>query len=151
MDKDRVNGILLGIPADTIGAFWEEVAPMLAEAVRRGDEMSLQDVLNKLLETEMQLWLVLEKPTGKVIAAATTTIVIYPMKKVVRIVHIGGMPGKSILDMDEHLEWIGKWGIMQGATRLEAYCRPGVLRKVAGKGFRKKFEVIELDLRMRMQ
>lgn len=87
-------------------------------------------------QRQMQLWLIGYQ--GKVVAAATTEIVCYPMKKVVRVVTLAGK------DMDEWAPKLDKiledWGLGLGCEGIECYVRTGLTKKLFGLGYRKKYE-----------
>jgi hypothetical protein len=139
---------LVGIPAICATGLWPEVSLLLKPAVEEAGEMSLDYVLSQVLTGAMQLWVAQDTETGMIKAAGITTLVVYPERKSVRILHLGGA---DLPAWKDHIEWIGTWGLAHGAVSVEAYCRPGITKAMKAFGFQKRFDVIELDLRRRLQ
>lgn len=139
---------LVAVPSTHVAFVWLEVAPLLSPAIEAANEMTIDFVYEQLLERNLQLWVACSRETGLIVAALTTEIVVYQKRKAVRLMHVGG---DDFPTWKDHLDWIGTWGLAQGATTIEAYCRPGVRKMLEENGFRKTMEVIECDLKRRLQ
>jgi hypothetical protein len=129
-----------------IAFFVEEVSPLLYEALQysRG-EMSVEDALAFVAEGFCQLWIGGDKDKRIVIL---TEIADFPQKRVVRIVALAGETAHYI----SMFEAIKRWAAMNGASELEAYCRPSVARLAKRYGFfRTEREQIVLSLKGYMQ
>jgi hypothetical protein len=96
-----------GITSDRVKDVW----PICKEYIDLGnskskDEMTVEDIYDKLLETEMQLWLVYDE-NSKVISCLTTEVINYPQRRTCRIVTLGGRD----LDtwVDKFLDVLEEW------------------------------------------
>jgi len=138
---------LHGVPAEFVESVWFDVAPLLQMAIDQAGETDLERTLARLKSRDQQLWVAVNEDNDAIVAALTTEVVSYDLRKIVRLVHLGGC---DLPEIARHLEWIGEWALAHGATRIEAYCRPGVTRTLAANGFRKRLDVIEWDLRRKL-
>lgn len=129
-----------------IDLFIEAVAPLLHKALRysRG-EMSVADVLYLVAEGVCQLWVGGEEDVKTVML---TELVDFPQKRVARIVALAG----ETAHYASTFEAIQRWAAANGASELEAYCRPSVVRLAKRYGFfRTEREQIVLSLKGYMQ
>lgn len=141
---------LEAIPWMYVPQAWPMVEPLLQRAVdqQTWPEMLLEDVYSFLMARDMQLWAVIDRSTSMFKAAGVTQILVYPRKKVARLVLVAGE------DMDEwtnSLESVEAWAIANGATFVDAFCRPGLAKKLKPHGFTSVYVVVEKDLRGRLQ
>lgn len=111
-----------GIPANMIDRFWSLAEPYVKRGLdhTRG-EYTADDVRAYCKDRILQLWLVSEGE--RVVAAATTEIIIYPRMKHCRVATLGG--SKAVEWLELLLETIAAWGKEQGCESMEAFVRRG--------------------------
>ena len=81
---------IAGITSDKIDAVWDRCAKFIEMGNSHSQyELSVMDYYDKLINQEMQLW-ILYNDEKEILCALTTEIVKYPQKKVCRIVSLGG-------------------------------------------------------------
>lgn len=72
-----------------IDSVWEQVKPLILKALEYSNgELGIDDIYEKLKTKNMQLWICFEDI--EILSAATTEIIIYPKKKICRVVTLGG-------------------------------------------------------------
>jgi hypothetical protein len=133
-----------GIPANAIDRFWPFAEPYVKRALdHTSGEFTPEDVKQLCKDRVVQLWLISEN--SRVIAAATTEIVIYPNRKHCRIATIGGSKAP---------EWsellfngvIAEWAKEQGCVAIEAFVRKGYVPVLAEYGFKHKYSAVIKEL-----
>lgn len=129
--------VVRGVVAEQLPKLWKHGESFVKRALDHANgEMDHHCIRDFCERRQMQLWLIGYQ--GKVVAAATTEIVCYPMKKVVRVVTLAGK------DMDLWAPKLDKmleeWGLDLGCEGIECYVRAGMTKKLAGLGYNKKYE-----------
>lgn len=133
-----------GITSDKI----EDVWPICKEYIDLGnsksrDEMDVEDIYDRLLHTQMQLWLVFDE-NSEVISCLTTEVILYPQKKTCRIVTLGG---KDLdLWVDKFLDTLEEWAIQAGCEAIETSCRKGFIKKLEKFGYEHTYTVLGKEL-----
>lgn len=126
-----------GVMAEQLPRLWRHAEPFVKRALDHANgEMDHHNIRARCDTRDMQLWLIGYR--GRVVAAATTEIVAYPLKKVVRVVTLAGK------DMDAWAPKLDKmleeWGLGLGCEGIECYVRSGLTKKLASLGYTKKYE-----------
>lgn len=115
----NVTGSL--VPADMLSAAWPYVLPhieKMAEATR--GKLTTDDMRARIAGEECQLWVALE---GKeLLATLVTEIVVYPQRKVARIV---GCVGEHRAKWIHLLGQIQDWARANGCAAMEIVARKG--------------------------
>lgn len=129
--------VVRGVVAEQLPKLWKHGESFVKRALDHANNELDHHCIRSLCEQrKMQLWLIGCK--GKVIAAATTEIVVYPLKKVVRVVTLAGK------DMDKWAPLLDKmleqWGLSLGCEGIECFVRTGLTKKLAPFGYNKKYE-----------
>lgn len=116
--------MLYGIQPHEVDIVWPIVAPLIQQAIDKGPkDFSVQDILERVLDTEMQLWV---WDTGSGIeACCITTIVNYPQKIVCEMPYIAGGKMRDWLSMEAV---IVEWARSKDCTQLGGCGRIGWLR-----------------------
>lgn len=120
---------------------WPAVARLLAPAVEATNGCyEIGDVLGELKTGRQQLWVDWEEGQ-KINAAMTTAIGVYPRKKSLRVIFIGGSKMRKWLP--EFRDLIEKNARSNGATMIEGFFREGWVRvwpgaRVSGVGLVKE-------------
>lgn len=130
------------IPAAWIDKAWAECKPMLEDALRyANDEFSIDDVYEWISRGEMQLWAIV---TEGIIAAATTEIVTYPRKKILRVTLLGGKDMNIWLDT--LIKSLEEYGSIVGADSMEAVGRKGWIRVLGGMGWKEQSVIMDKEI-----
>lgn len=131
-----------GVTRDMLDDVWPQVAPLIERALRHSrGELTADDVRHDLLEQYMQLWVAADE-RKKVEACLVTQIVIYPKRKMLRIVVLAG---KKSHRWGCGWEMISTWARLAGCDGVEAHARPGIARLYKKLGFRNYYSVVGLD------
>lgn len=131
------------IKPSEINEFWNDIEPHLARCTRYSEgELEPEDFKTYLLDEQMQLWIAIDDE--KIIASMVTQIIIYPQKRVLRIIAIAGgemerwisfLPGLEELAMD------------QGCSAMEVWGRKGWLKVL--EEYRCSYHILSKDLKVR--
>lgn len=101
-------------------------------------ERTIEDYRRMLKIGEAQLW-ILAPPSGRMVLAAITRILVYPNKK---RLSFDLLVGKDMEASYPHLAQVEKWAAERGCTEVQAYVRPGIRKVMAKYGFTRPYEVI---------
>ena len=138
--------VVLIQPGD-LEVVWDEVVPLIDAALKYSEGELLSEDLVPPLETgKMQLWVALSEG---VVAAMITEIVVYPRKKVLRVITIAGKDGRGMSKWYGFLPLIEGFALNNNCSSLEAWTRKGMAKKL--KDWEHKYMVITKDLKQRMQ
>lgn len=127
-----------GILAEHLDTFW----PMAEPYIKRALDHANGEVDHHMLKTyianrDMQLWMVANKT--RVVGAVTTEIVIYPRKKIIRVVTLAGNHFQEWFPAIEAM--IEAYAIAHGCEGCEVLVRPGFTKKLGSHKFRKVYEM----------
>ena len=65
-----------GVPVDMIDGVWMKVQPWINKALEFGNgEFEIGDIYSALIDREMQLWIIYERPENHIVLAVVTQIV----------------------------------------------------------------------------
>lgn len=115
---------------------------MLVPAMRRTDQATVGYVLHMVAEG---LWQMLEvRLDGQMVAVVVVHPIEFPRKVSLCIYAIAGRQ----LDrwLDDGLQYLTEIAEELGFDDLVCYCRPGLVRKLAARGFRETATVMELRI-----
>ena len=120
----------LRIYAKFVPNVWQQVKPILEKVVDRTfDECSIDDHYKLLCKGDQTLWLG-ASDDNEILAAGTTQVVVYPSKKVLRIILFATKSGRDLELFKPLLEEVIKYGISYGCSGIEAWVRKGFARKL---------------------
>ena len=120
-DQAGQNCDIIIVHPDLIDSIWPNVEPHLERIGPHSEgELTPEDFRTHLESAEMQLWLAIHDKV--VLAAMITQIIVYPRKRTVRIIAIGGDDMKRWL---HYLPLVEDWGFEMGCTYLELWGRKG--------------------------
>lgn len=112
---------------ENIPFVWPYVQPRLRDALDKFQfaEYTAEDLQQLLMQGAAQLWI-----AGNVEGIAITRVVTYNhiRRLIIDFIDIEGHP-----EFEDHLEFLEAWGAQQGATQVEAECRPGLAPKALRK------------------
>ena len=126
-----------GIDSINIPILWEQVAPMIQNALDHSEgEYELQDIYSLLMYHKMQLWVVANET--EIQACMVTEFRAFPRKKVCYIVLASG---ESVTDWTHCFGDIEQWAFEEGAELLQAYGRPGWKKLAHERGYHVKYHL----------
>ncbi len=126
---------------------WDEVVPLIEAALKHSEgEIIPEDLVKPIKIGKMQLWVAL---SGGVIAAMITEIVVYPRKRVLRVITIAGKDGHGMSKWYGFLPLVEGFALSNNCSSLEAWTRKGMAKKLTD--WEHKYMVITKDLKSRMQ
>ena len=133
-----------GIPSSKIKKVWN----MCKDYIEMGNnkskqEMNLEDIYEKLLTADMQLWVIYNEDK-EIESVLTTEVVIYPRMKTCRIVTLGGQD----LDdwVEQFLDILEKWAIDNDCIAMETACRKGFIKKLEKFGYEHTYTILTKEL-----
>lgn len=95
-----------------------------------------------------QLWLGID-PEAYARALAVTEIVVYPRRKICRVVFA---QAEEMRFISELLDDLAAWAMGLQCTGMEAWCRPGMAKELTKKhGFDDRYRVVVKDLNRSLQ
>lgn len=132
-----------GIPANMVDRFWPLAEPYIKRALdhTRG-EFTPADIKSLCKDKVIQLWLVSEGE--RIIAAATTEIVVYPSAKHCRVATLGGSRAVEWLQLLFFV--LDEWAKEQGCDAMEAFVRKGFVRILADYGYKHMYSAVFKDI-----
>ena len=141
LEKQRVN--VSGVPYDAIDGMWPVVVEHIIKGLEYGHgELDVEDVYKGLKNRNMQLWSAFQTD-GECVASLVTEIFYFGKKKVMRLIVLGG---GHMADWLDFLDTLREWAEANECERIEAYCRDGMMRRLEHYGYRKLYNLCEVDL-----
>jgi hypothetical protein len=138
--------VVLIQPGD-LEVVWDEVVPLIEAALKHSEgEVIPEDLVKPIKTGKMQLWVAL---SDGVIAAMITEIVVYPRKRVLRVITIAGKDGHGMSKWYGFLPLVEGFALSNNCSSLEAWTRKGMAKKLTD--WEHKYMVITKDLKSRMQ
>jgi len=135
------------IQPDDLEMVWDEVVPLIEAALKYSEgEVIPEDLVQPIKTGKMQLWVAM---SGGVIAAMITEIVVYPRKRVLRVITIAGKDGRGMSRWYGFLPLVEGFALSNNCSSLEAWTRKGMAKKLTD--WEHKYMVITKDLKSRMQ
>lgn len=140
MDQDYT---FRGIPHTHVEHFWPFAEPFIKRALDHAHgEMSHLDLKRMCINRDAQLWIC--KGPQKIVGAGTTEIVLYPQKKVCRMITLAGTEFDNWMEMAHDI--IAAWARTQDCQSLQAYTRTGFVPKLRKLGYRNRYCVCDKSL-----
>jgi hypothetical protein len=128
------------IPSNFVSQVWPRVSHHVMAAVEYVDSgFNEQDILERLLSRDFQLWIV-----GQYQAACVTQITIYPQHKVCLVVALGGEGMDEWLD--ELMDTVEDWAAQNGCRYVEEYGRKGWLKVGKKRGYGEVYTVMRKSI-----
>ena len=117
-----------GIQSSKVNDVWDRCKKFIEMGNNKSQqEMNVDDIYEKLLTTDMQLWIVFSED-AEIVSVLTTEIVIYPRVKTCRIVTLGG---KDMDDwVEQFLKMLEEWALENNCEAMETACRKGFIKKL---------------------
>lgn len=133
-----------GIPKQSVNDLWRFAEPFVKRALDHTyGEIDAPAIRMFCSDGEMQLWMIVND--ARVVGAGTTQIVIYPCRKVARVVTLAG----SAFD-----EWkalahatIETWAADHACDAMEVYVRKGFVPKLKELGYGHRYSVMHKSLK----
>ena len=130
--------LLEAVAPERLPELWPKVAPFIKDALAfNPGDLGLADIAELVMRGRMQLWVL-----GNVRAACVTELVVYPRRKVCRLVTFAG-DLKRARRLEEQM---AAWATSQGATQLEIIGRRGWARTLKAAGWREVATIVRKDI-----
>lgn len=113
--------MICGIPSDKVEELWDVVSPLIESAMSR-DAYPTNDILSKLLSSDMQLWMC-GTDKGSDLSICITEIAESPIGNICRVRYIAGSQVREWLG--ELSDTIEPWAKANGCVMIETYGRKG--------------------------
>ena len=133
------------VQPEDIAHIWEQVAPLLDRAKEHSEgEAEPDDFLEPLTHGDMHLWIFTEE--SSLHSAMITQIIVYPQKKILRVISIAGAEFEKLRQFNDVVE---SFAIKTGCTGLELWGRKGWKKLLPD--WESNYIVYTKDLKHRMQ
>jgi len=133
-----------GIPSSQITEVWDNCKKYIEMGNNKSkQEMTIDDIYERLLKAEMQLWLVFNED-AKIKSVLTTEVVIYPRMKTCRIVTLGGR--ELDIWVEQFLDVLEEWAIENDCVAMETACRRGFIKKLEKFGYEHTYTILTKEL-----
>ncbi len=133
-----------GIPSSQITEVWDNCKKYIEMGNNKSkQEMTIDDIYERLLKAEMQLWLVFDED-AKIKSVLTTEVVIYPRMKTCRIVTLGGR--ELDIWVEQFLDVLEEWAIENDCVAMETACRRGFIKKLEKFGYEHTYTILTKEL-----
>ena len=133
-----------GIPSSKVNDVWDRCKKFIEMGNNKSQqEMNVDDIYEKLLTTDMQLWMVFSED-AEIVSVLTTEVVLYPRMKTCRIVTLGG---KDMDDwVEQFLEVLEEWALDNNCVAMETACRKGFIKKLEKYGYEYTYTILTKKL-----
>jgi hypothetical protein len=123
--------------------YWGAAGPLIDKAVQRfSGVMALDDVYSDLKEGKSLLWMIVIE--GDLVAAMTTKMVNYPLKRSIVIDFIGGSRFGEW--METALDELKRIGLQTGVSMIEANGRKAFEKIAPSAGFKPSYTHYEMEI-----
>lgn len=131
--------VVRAIPTALVPRFWPLAEAYVRRALDRATgEFSSDDINRFLRQSLIQLWLVYDG--SRVIGAVTTEIVVFPKRRRLRVLTLGGMDLDAWVDeLDTRLQ---EWALTNRCDGIEAYVRKGFVPYLRRQGYKHKLTMV---------
>ena len=125
-----------------VAEVWLEAAPILKPAMlESGDRSSMPDILNRLLNNELTLWLAVNDD-GVIVGTSASRVTDYARTRLLTVELVAGKDLDTWIDpMHEELK---KWAILADCDGLELYGRKGWERRLRNYNWKPTGIIMEL-------
>lgn len=125
-----------------------QVKPLLQKALDRGfGELSMDDILARLIRGQQQLWVGIDEETGTMPLAFTTEISHYATMKHLCLLLTGAEPHTIDTWMDSWSEPVEQFCRMNGISHILTFGRDGWEKFLGGKGYHKYYTVMAKEIK----
>lgn len=143
--KDVMDAIeVTAVPQAVVDVVWPDVAPMMQRAVdTSGERYTVQAVYEEIMAGNLALWIVMDD--AKPIAALTTRVVDFPLKRTLSVDWIAG---------ERMAEWLPRvnelfteYAKTYGCCQLEGRGRKGWLRELSKHGWELDYMAYRMEIK----
>jgi hypothetical protein len=122
MKDVQTSLMVIPVEKEHLGLIWNQAAEVLEKSAKTTDgKFEVNDILVRLVNDTMVLWVVIDDETNQVIAAITTRIIDYPRFKALAMDWIGGSRMNEWLPVA--MEKIKEHAKLNDCKHLEGYGR----------------------------
>lgn len=131
------------VPPSEVSEYWPEAIDLLRPAIEQsGGRMTEKDVLHDIITGVEHLWIIFEDEA--VVAACSTTINVYPSKRVLNVLFLGG---------DGFNNWVGEldqklseFCLFVNCSAMELIGRRGFKRAVQQLGWTEEYTLFQKEI-----
>lgn len=143
--RDLTDAIeVTAVPQAVVDVVWPDVAPLLEKAVATaGGRYSVESVYTEIVAGNLALWIVMDD--AKPIAALTTRVIDFPLKRTLSVDWIAG---------ERMAEWLPRvnelfteYAKSYGCTQLEGRGRKGWLRELSKLGWEQDYVAYRMEIK----
>jgi len=137
--------VVARIKKEDIPRVWRLARPFVKRALRYADgQMAPDHVLAELLADRAQLWFVWDRKERKLLGVATTQVVKFPLKQILRVITVAGTDGRRWgRKLDEALTAYAR-GL--GIRKLDAIGRRGLERRLEPLGWKAEAIIVGKEI-----
>lgn len=151
-DQDRARGGTPGLyprvlVPDEVLYYWNDMEPFIERCARVSEGMLEAKATQDMLLAGVATAFMTLNDVG-LVALFIARIVDYPTYRSARVISASGNDLKGAMKFFFLLE---NWAFEQGATQIEGWCRPGMVRLLRRFGFDKKLSLVTLSLKRNLQ
>lgn len=143
MDYNNKGVEFAGVPASYLETVWKGIDPYLSRALKRGNQFRPNDILKKLITSDMQLWIAFKGKFSNpdIQAFCITEINQTPLQKECLLVWGSG---KERDNWQNYIKEIEEWAKAQECDVMKVMARPGWER--VHKTYKKTHSLLEKAL-----
>ncbi len=137
MGEGGLNVGWAGVPREELLNFIPLVSHHIQAAMDTTlGERSLEEIVEKLLEGNMQMWVIGDEDDLQILGVLLTQI---KTLKNMKLLNVYLCSGEALDDWTVHLETLEEWGRSEGCDFITAHGRRGWKKKLAPFGWKEKY------------
>jgi hypothetical protein len=134
------------IPTEVLDDFWPAAKTLLTSAVSVAGEVSSDDLYPELKNGNKLLWVAAEGFL-EIYGAAVTTVIAYPLKKVLLVEYLSAVPNKMDRFFHQGMDLFTKWAKHHECDTIEVHGRKGWERVLKDYGCKVTRYVCDIKLK----
>lgn len=133
--------------SEEVEVLWELLEPFVASSVRHSfGTVTVEGIRKMLFEKQVTAGVLLEN--DKFVSVFVFHVVPYETYKSVRII---AAAGKRMEEAFKRVDVLITWALSHGASEIEGWCRPSMVRFLRRYGFKPRLSMVTLDIKRSMQ
>jgi hypothetical protein len=135
-----MNTTALIVPPEEIDTVWDKVSGYVRDALSHSQgELEVRHVYSMLQSGGMMMWIIVDDDEGAIVAAVVVEILSYPIKRVCRVVGLGG---RGLNQRIHHLSEIEAWAKSIGCDAMDSMCRDAFEKILTPLGYSKQYIIV---------
>lgn len=133
--------------SEEVEVLWELMEPFIASSVKHSFGTITTEGIRKMLFEKQGVAAVLLED-DKFVSVFAFRLVDYETYRSVRIV---AAAGKRMEEAAKRIDVLITWALSHGASEIEGWCRPSMVRLARKYGFKPRLSMVTLDIKRSMQ